>query len=163
LTTARADARRERLSVAEPFVPAPVWAVLPLAGLVAISFPLLHVVRRESLVVEALLIGAVTAIVVSVLLIVRFLDHPYHEGPGRIEPTEISRTLAILAEDYAAPAPCDVRGSPRTRQAPLRAGELTDAASPDGERSAKVNGGFQAGPAGGSRGGHLRTACSSLL
>src|SRR5215208_3908596 len=117
-TQGRGEGRRERLSVADPFVPGPVWAVLVIGGVVTTLFGLLLVDLREAAAVQGALIGSVAIFVVSGLLLVLLLDHPYGSTAVRIEPIEMKRTLAILGESYPARTPCDARG----RAAGLRHG-----------------------------------------
>jgi hypothetical protein len=54
----------------------------------------------------------------TMLFVVRFLDHPYQEGVGGVQPTAMERTLDILENQVAdvgsrAPLPCDSTGQPR--------------------------------------------------
>ena len=61
------------------------------------------------------MIGAVTAIFVSSILFVDFLDHPYENTPGSIKPVDMTRTLALMNADQKASGqsihvPCDARG-----------------------------------------------------
>jgi hypothetical protein len=108
-TQERGEGRRVRLSVADPFVPGPVWAMLVIAGLVTTLFGLLLVDVREAAAVQGALIGCVAILVASGLLLVVFLDHPYGSAV-RIEPIEMKRTLTVLDESYPAPTLCDARG-----------------------------------------------------
>lgn len=117
-TQGRGEGRRERLSVADPFVPGPVWAVLVIGGVVTTLFGLLLVDLREAAAVQGALIGSVAIFVVSGLLLVLLLDHPYGSTAVRIEPIEMKRTLTIRGESYPARTPCDARG----RAAGLRHG-----------------------------------------
>ena len=61
---------------------------------------------------------AVATMVVSGLLLVRFLDRPYEDGSGSVKPTAIADTVAAIERwrTQTAPAralPCDARGAPR--------------------------------------------------
>ena len=56
--------------------------------------------RRESFIVQASLIAAITALVVSGLLLVWFLDHPYENSSGSIKPDEMERELAIVEHEH---------------------------------------------------------------
>ncbi len=70
--------------------------------------------RGERRKVQALLIGTVTAMVVTSLLVVNFLNHPYGGGSGSLEPTSMTRTVgdARLFDD----------ASPSRRDPALRRG-----------------------------------------
>lgn len=118
LESARAEGRRGRLAEASPFVPAPVWAVLIVAGLLVIVYTLFFADRRERRVSQILMIGSVTTIVVSSLLLVNILDNPYGTHAGSIQPDAMRNSLALMEAELAddgipLPASC-----PR----PVRAG-----------------------------------------
>jgi hypothetical protein len=110
---ARTDGRQERLDEATPSVPAPLWIVLILGGLVTIALQIVMADPREGLLMQECLIAGVTLIVSAGLLLVSFLDHPYEGRTGSITPFEMQRTLSEMHE--AQPAlrvPCDTRGMP---------------------------------------------------
>jgi hypothetical protein len=109
----RTDARRARLTEANRALPAPVWFILGLGALVTIGFAMFFVDRREHFIVQGSLIGAITALVVSGLLLIWFLDHPYQNQNGSIQPDEMERQLVIIkAEQVSAPQLCDAQGRP---------------------------------------------------
>jgi Protein of unknown function (DUF4239) len=109
----RTEARRARLSEANRELPAPIWFILVLGAFVTIGFALFFVDRRELFIVQASLIGAITALVVSGLLLIWFLDHPYENQSGSIKPDEMERQLVIVeSEQVGAPQLCDTLGRP---------------------------------------------------
>ena len=109
----RTDARRARLSEANRALPAPVWFILGLGAFVTIGFALFFADRREPFLVQGSLIGAIAALVVSGLLLVWFLDHPYENRSGSIKPDEMERQLVIVeSEQVGAPQLCDSEGHP---------------------------------------------------
>src|SRR5262249_19819540 len=109
----RTDARRARLSEANRALPAPVWFILGLGAFVTIGFAMFFADRREHFIVQGALIAAITALVVSGLLLIWFLDHPYQNQSGSIKPDEMQRQLAIIeAEQVGAPQLCDALGHP---------------------------------------------------
>jgi hypothetical protein len=62
--------------------------------------------------------GTVTSVIVSMLLLLQFLDNPFHEGIGGLEPTAMERTLVVLDQELQvvgndATIPCDARGVAR--------------------------------------------------
>jgi hypothetical protein len=70
---------------------------------------------RERFLVQALMVGAVTAIFMSSILFVNFLDHPYENASGSIKPVDMTRTLELMNADQKAAGenvrvPCDARG-----------------------------------------------------
>jgi hypothetical protein len=109
----RTDARRERLSEANRALPAPAWFVLGLGALVTVGFALFFADRREHFIVQGTLIGAIASLVVAGLLLVWFLDHPYEDRAGSIQPDEMERQLAIVeGEQKTVARPCDEEGNP---------------------------------------------------
>ena len=112
----RTDARRARLTEANRALPAPAWFILGLGAFVTIGFAMFFVDRREHFIVQGSLIGAITALVVSGLLLIWFLDHPYENQSGSIKPDEMERQLVIVeAEQASAPQLCDAQGHPLSR------------------------------------------------
>jgi Protein of unknown function (DUF4239) len=114
----RTDARRARLSEANRALPAPVWFFLFLGAFITIGFALFFADRRERFIVQGSLIAAIAALVVSGLLLVWFLDHPYENQSGSIKPDEMERQLVIVENEHRDVAPpCDEGGNPLNRLA----------------------------------------------
>lgn len=114
----RTDARRARLAEANRAIPAPVWFFLGLGAFITVGFAMFFADRRESFIVQASLIAAITALVVSGLLLVWFLDHPYENSSGSIKPDEMERELAIVEHEHRdVTPPCDEDGHPLARPA----------------------------------------------
>jgi Protein of unknown function (DUF4239) len=113
---ARTDARRVRISEANRDLPAPVWFFLCLGAFITVGFALFFADRRESFIVQGSLIAAIAALVVSGLLLVWFLDHPYEDRSGSIKPDEMERELVIVErEQKSTIPPCDEHGNPLVR------------------------------------------------
>ena len=55
----------------------------------------------ERAVVQALLIGTVVAVITSMLLLLTFLDNPFHDGFGGLRPVAMERTLEIIDQELA--------------------------------------------------------------
>jgi hypothetical protein len=110
----RIDGRRQRLSEATPIITTPVWFFLGLAALVNIGFVLLFIDRRgESLRMQLVMMASVTAMVVSGLLLVWFLDHPFQDESGGIKPAGMEQRLGVMQEEQPAlRPPCDPSGKP---------------------------------------------------
>jgi Protein of unknown function (DUF4239) len=111
----RQEARRGRIAEAVPFVPGPLWAILVLGGAITVAFILAFADSGERLLVQALMIGAVTVLFVSSMLLVVFLDHPYENTYGSIKPDAMTRTVeSVKAEQRASgqrlPLPCNEKG-----------------------------------------------------
>jgi Protein of unknown function (DUF4239) len=113
----RRDGRRGRLGEAAAFVPAPLWAVMLLGATLLVGYMCFYADPGEKFFVQAMMIGSMTAIIVSGILLVRFLEKPYQDQVGSIRPTEMTRTLALMEErreltGRPAAVPCDERGRP---------------------------------------------------
>jgi hypothetical protein len=113
----RREGRRGRLAQAEPFVPSLLWGVLVFGALLVIGYMMLFADPTERGPVQAFMVGAVTAVIVSGLVVVAFLDSPYGERAGSIHPTEMRRTLELIEQTRTPPfaslqIPCDQRGTP---------------------------------------------------
>jgi hypothetical protein len=80
-----------------------------------ITYVCFYADRAERRPIQALMMGAVATMVVSGLLLVWFLDHPYEGGSGSVGPTAMARTLSSMERARAAlgarsAIPCDARG-----------------------------------------------------
>ena len=117
--TDRESARADRTHGAEGVIPTPLWIVLFLsAGIIGV-FMLFFADRGEHAVVQATMMGSVAVVICSTLLLLWFLDNPYHSGAGGLRPFAMERTAARLAHDEGIVAggfriPCDERGAPLT-------------------------------------------------
>jgi len=117
-TNAREEARRDRLHAADGVVPIGVWIVLLLSAGLVLVFMLFFADSGERAVVQGLLVGTVTAVIVASLLVLSSLNHPYQSGFGGVRPVAMERSLEVLAGARAAldlhqPIPCDADGRPR--------------------------------------------------
>jgi hypothetical protein len=109
----RTYGRQDRLTEATPSVPTPLWVGLVLAGCIAVSIQLVMADPREHVLIQAAMIGGVAATVAIGLLLINFLDHPYRSGPGSIQPSEMTVTLAMMREqEPGLHLPCRVDGVP---------------------------------------------------
>jgi amino acid transporter len=113
----REDARTDRTHGAEGVIPAPLWIVLFVSVLVLFLFMLLFADPAERAFVQAAMIGAIAVVTTATMLLLWFLDNPYHSGVGGLQPTAMVRTLDLL--DQVAPVvgglgtiPCDASGAP---------------------------------------------------
>jgi len=117
-TTEREQARSDRIHGAEGVIPTAVWVALAFMALLIFSFMLFFADSGERAKTQALLIGSVVSVVAATLLLLWFLDNPYHGGGGTLEPTAMERTQEILAQERLlvgsrTPLPCTETGEPR--------------------------------------------------
>jgi hypothetical protein len=117
-TTERQTARSDRTHGAEGVIPVPLWIVLFLSASVIFLFMLFFADSGERAFVQATMMGGVTVVISSMLLLLWFLDNPYHSGVGGLPPTAMERTLAILDQQAKIIGitfgdTCDARGVAR--------------------------------------------------
>jgi hypothetical protein len=106
LNEERRRGRQGRIAEAEGLVPPVVWLILIIGAVVVIATVGFFADVRETPVTQAAMIAAVAIVVVSGLVLVRFLDHPYEDRSGSIKPTAMTRTLEQMQRE----------GGERTRQ-----------------------------------------------
>lgn len=109
----RTAGRQQRLSDDTPAVPTPLWIALIFGGCIAVALQLGMADPRERLPVHALLLAGLASVVAAGLLIVYFLDHPYQQHAGGIQPNAMRRTLVMVGtlEPNLRPA-CGESGRP---------------------------------------------------
>jgi hypothetical protein len=118
-TSDRETARLDRLHGAEGIIPWPLWVALVFTAIVIFGFMMFFADSGEPKVVQAVQVGSVTVVMVVLLLLIRFLDHPFQNGPGGLQPTAMQRTLTVLEHELAgvgegnASPPCNAVGVAR--------------------------------------------------
>jgi hypothetical protein len=117
-TSDREKARLDRLHGAEGIIPWPLWAALIFTAVVIFGFMMFFADSGEPPVVQAVQVGSVTVVMVVLLMLIRFLDHPFQDGPGGLQPTAMQRTLSVLEDELAgvgdtAAPPCTANGIAR--------------------------------------------------
>jgi hypothetical protein len=116
-TSDREAARIDRIHGAVGVIPTPLWVVLLFISVVIFVFMLFFADRGERAITQAVLMGSVAAVITAMLLLISFLDSPFHEGVGGVRPVAMERTLRIVDEALRAvgesvPVPCDETGIP---------------------------------------------------
>ena len=111
----RQTARTDRTHGAEGVIPTPFWIVLFLSAGIIFVFMLFFADSGERARVQATMMGGVAVVITSMLLLLWFLDNPYHSGVGGLAPTAMERTLALLDEQVKIVGIelgdlCDARG-----------------------------------------------------
>jgi len=112
----REEARDNRIHGAVGVIPSPLWIVLYFISALIFFYMLFFADSGERAVTQAMLMGCVTAVVVSTLLLLQFLDNPFHPGAGSLRPVAMERVLTVIDEELAlvgdrTPLPCDRRGN----------------------------------------------------
>lgn len=116
-TSAREEARQDRVHGAVGVIPTPLWIVLFFISGVIFAYMLFFADRGERAVTQAMLMGSVTAVIAAMLLLLSFLDSPFHSGVGGLRPVAMERSLRIIDDALAAVGvevqpPCDAEGRP---------------------------------------------------
>jgi hypothetical protein len=117
-TSAREEARLDRIHGAEGVIPTPLWIVLFFISAVVFAYMLFFADSGERAVTQGLLMGSVTAVIVTMLLLLSFLDSPFQSGVGGVQPVAMERTLRIVDEasnltGIEVRTPCDEEGAAR--------------------------------------------------
>jgi len=100
LNDERRQGRQGRIGEAEGLVPPVVWLILIIGAVVVIASVALFADREEAAVTQAALAAGIAIIVVSGLVLVRFLDKPYEDKSGSIEPTAMERSLVLMEREH---------------------------------------------------------------
>jgi hypothetical protein len=116
-TSDREQARADRIHGAVGVIPTPLWFVLFFTSAVIFVYMLFFADSGERAIVQAVLMGTVTSVIVTMLILLQFLDDPFHGGVGSLQPEAMERTLVIIEEQMEVigrdePLPCDERGNP---------------------------------------------------
>jgi len=117
--TDREDARAARTHGAEGVIPTPLWIVLYLSAGIIFVFMLFFADSGERAIVQATMMGSVAVVITSTMLLLVFLDHPYHPGLGSLKPVAMERTLQLLEGRTGIARgpftiPCDANGVARS-------------------------------------------------
>jgi hypothetical protein len=111
----RREGRRARLAEATPTIPPSVWMMLIFGAVLTVGYVVVFADRRERWWTQAVMIGSITALIVSGMLVVSFLDRPYEEDGAYIAPSEMETSVRLIEDEVAgagAQLPCDAEGRP---------------------------------------------------
>ena len=116
-TSDREAARLDRIHGAVGVIPTPLWIVLLVISLVIFGYMLFFADSGEGAVTQGVLMGSVTSVIVLMLLLLNFLDNPFHTGVGGLRPVAMERSLrlvdeALTAIDTDVRIPCNADGNP---------------------------------------------------
>jgi hypothetical protein len=118
-TSDREAARVDRVHGAVGVIPTPLWLVLFLLLGVIFVYMLFFADSGERAVTQGLLMGSVVVALTSLLLLIRFLDSPFNEGVGGVQPVAMERALTVIDDALVAAGrevdpPCDEDGQATT-------------------------------------------------
>jgi hypothetical protein len=116
-TSAREEARLDRIHGAVGVIPTTLWIVLFFIAGVILLYMLFFADRGERALVQAMLIGAVVSVLTALMLLLNGLDEPFHQGVGGLQPVAMDRSLKLIDEVLdvvGSPGriPCDRLGRP---------------------------------------------------
>jgi amino acid transporter len=116
-TSAREEARRDRVHGAVGVIPTTLWVVLFFIAAVIFGFTLFFADRGERAVVQGVLIGSVVSVITVLMLLLYGLNHPFHSGVGGLKPVAMERSLRMIDQALDAVGvqvqpPCGPRGNP---------------------------------------------------
>ena len=72
----------------------------------------------ERAIVQAVLMGSVVSVILSMLVLLQFLNNPFNRDFGGLQPVAMERALAIIDQELAVSGravdpPCDEQGNAR--------------------------------------------------
>ena len=114
-TSAREEARLDRIHGAVGVIPTTLWIVLFFIAAVILAYMMFFADRAERAVTQAMLIGSVVSVLTALMLLLHGLDSPFHEGVGGLQPVAMERSLRMTDEALSAVGarvtlPCDAAG-----------------------------------------------------
>jgi hypothetical protein len=114
-TSDREQARQDRIHGAAGLMPIPLWIALFFISAVVLVYLLGFADRSERAWVQGMFMGSVVSVIVTMLLLLAFLDDPYRGEIGGLKPVAMERTellidqqLAVIGDDVTMP--CDDNG-----------------------------------------------------
>jgi hypothetical protein len=114
-TSERELARQARIHGASGVMPTPLWFALFFISAIVLGFMLGFADSSERWWVQGMFMGSVVTVIVTLLLLLHFLDEPFHSGIGGLKPAAMERTeliidqqLEVIGADIVLP--CDGGG-----------------------------------------------------
>jgi hypothetical protein len=114
-TSDREAARQARVHGAAGIMPVTLWIALFFISAIVLSFMLGFADSGDRVWVQAMFMGSVVAVIVTMLLLLRVLDQPFHSGVGGLKPVAMERTEQLIDQQLAViggevKIPCDAAG-----------------------------------------------------
>ena len=114
-TSTREEARQDRIHGAVGVMPTPLWIALFVISAIVLVYLFGFADSGERAWVQGMYAGSVVAVIVTMLLLLAFLDEPFRGDVGGLQPVAMERTeliidqqLALIGGDVAIP--CDAQG-----------------------------------------------------
>jgi hypothetical protein len=114
-TSSREEARQNRIHGATGVMPIPMWIALFFISAIVLCFLLGFADSGDRVWVQAMFMGSVVAVIVTMLLLLHALDQPFHTGIGGLKPTAMERTEQLIDQQLKViggnvTIPCDASG-----------------------------------------------------
>jgi hypothetical protein len=115
-TSQRELARQQRIHGAAGVMPTPLWIALFFISVIVLVYLLGFADSSERFWVQGFFMGSVVAVIATMLLVLSFLDEPFSDGVGGLEPVAMERTEHIIDQQLAViggdlELPCDDEGN----------------------------------------------------
>jgi hypothetical protein len=114
-TSTREEARQDRIHGAAGLMPTPLWIALFFMSAIVLVMILGFADSGERAWVQAMFMGSVVAVIVTLLLLLAFLADPHQGGVAGLEPKAMERTVQVIEQQLAVigdevTIPCDEAG-----------------------------------------------------
>ena len=114
-TSDRSQARQDRIHGAAGVMPTPLWIALFFISAIVLVFLLGFADSSERAWVQGMFMGSVVAVIITLLLLLRFLSNPYQGSVGALKPSAMERTVLLIDQQLQVigtdiPIPCDAAG-----------------------------------------------------
>jgi hypothetical protein len=115
-TSTREQARQDRIHGAVGVMPTPLWIAVFFISAIVLLYLFGFADSSERAWVQALFMGSVVSVIVTMLLLLHFLDEPFHGGVGGLQPVAMERTELLIDQQLAVlggnvTIPCDSAGN----------------------------------------------------
>jgi len=100
-TSDREQARQDRIHGAAGLMPTPLWIALFFISAVVLVYLLGFADSSERAWVQGMFMGSVVSVIVTMLLLLAFLDAPYRGDIGGLQPVAMERTVLLIEEQLA--------------------------------------------------------------